>query len=115
MKFDVPQNMDHCDDVIRCVFNFNTLDMATYSTLKKKGEVRTDELARIMKRERSTIYRSLQKLTKCGICTKHTKTLPQGGYFHTYTCNNTQDIKKRLALCIESWYTQMKEILNHLE
>jgi predicted transcriptional regulator len=115
MKFNIPQNIHHCDDVIRCVFNFNSLDMATYTTLKKIGESRADKLARLMKRERSTIYRSLQKLTRCGICTKQTKTLPQGGYFHTYTFNDTQDIKKRVAQCIESWYTQMQEILNQFE
>jgi predicted transcriptional regulator len=115
MKFTIPQNMHHCDDVIRCVFNFNNLDMATFAALKKNGEARTDELARLMHKERSTVYRSLQKLTECSICTKHRKTLPQGGYFHTYTCSDKNVIKKKLDQCIESWYTQMKEILNHFE
>lgn len=48
----------------------------TYMTL--------EELAKETNRDKSTVFRSLQKLVALGICIKETKTMKGGGYYHTY-------------------------------
>ncbi|MCJ2513661.1 MAG: ArsR family transcriptional regulator, partial [Candidatus Thermoplasmatota archaeon] len=68
-----------CDDVIRCIFDFNKLDINVYKKLKEDGELKAQELAYKLKKERSTVYRSLQKLTKCGLCIKKTNKIDAGG------------------------------------
>ena len=107
-----PTNLN-CKDVLQCVFNLNTLDLTILQHLQTHGELRADKLAHYLNKERSTVYRSLQKLTKCSLCTKHTKTIPKGGYYHTYSCNDTQKIKHELETCLNHWYETMKQKLEH--
>jgi len=104
-----------CNDVLQSVFELNALDLEIYKILKKTGELRTDALAKKIDRERSTVYRSLQKLTSCGLCTKTTKTIETGGYYHTYSCNDTELVKEKIESCIDGWYKQMKKMLLDFE
>ena len=115
MKFINDYKNLKCKDVIQCVFNLNKLDLQIYSTLKQIGESRADDLAKIMEKERSTIYRSLQKLKSCGLCIKKTKTIDSGGYYHIYSCNKKTKIQKELELCIDKWYKNMRETLKNFE
>jgi predicted transcriptional regulator len=111
MKFIKSFNNICCDDVIKCVFDLNVLDLNVYKELKKNGQCRADDLAKKMNRERSTIYRSLQKLTCCELCIKQTNTIETGGYYHVYSCNNLKDVKKKLENCVDNWYKSMKEMI----
>lgn len=108
-----PQNMQ-CDEAIRCVFDLNKLDIDVYKELKKMGESRVDELALFLQKERSTLYRSLEKLTDAGICSKIKKTLTQGGYYYVYQCNNIADVQRKAQQCLETWYQSLKETLKLL-
>ena len=104
-----------CDDAVRCVFNLNNLDITIYKTLQKTGEIRADELALLIKKERSTVYRSLQKLIKCNMCHKKTKYLKRGGYFHVYECSKNKNIKQHAIQCLEEWYRAIRNTLEKLE
>jgi predicted transcriptional regulator len=103
-----------CDDAIKCVFNLNKLDLIVYKKLKQIGPARADDLAKLIDRERSTVYRSLQKLAKCGICKKITKTLNHGGYYHIYQCSSVDNIQKQAQECLDSWYSDVKRTLESL-
>ena len=104
-----------CNDVLQSVFELNALDLEIYKILKKTGELRTNVLAKKIDRERSTVYRSLQKLTSCDLCAKTTKTIETGGYYHTYSCNDAELVKEKIESCIDEWYKQMKKILLDFE
>ncbi len=111
MKPIQPSSGTSCADVIQSLFNFTNLDILVYKTLQEQGEMRTQQLAHLLDRERSTVYRSLQRLTDCGLCEKHTKTIKSGGYYYTYVCKDPDQVKNQLASCIESWYTSMQQVL----
>ena len=115
MKFLQSNKIMCCDDVIRCVFDLNSVDIDVYRKLKKIGESRADELANLIKKDRSTIYRSLQKLTCCGICKKKTNFIEKGGYYHTYNCINSVKTKNELEKCINKWYKKMKETIKDFD
>ena len=115
MKFLQPNQKICCNDVIQCIFNLNTLDITVYKKLKETKEARTDELAKKINRERSTVYRSLQKLTCSDLCIKKTNTLENGGYYHTYTCKDIKKTKEKLEKCIDEWYEKMKATIKELE
>ncbi len=104
-----------CDDVIQCIFELNKLDIKVYKTLKEIGETRANTLAKKLNKDRSTIYRSLQKLTCSELCTKNTKTITSGGYYHTYLCNSTKDAKEKIEQRIDNWYNKMKNTIKNLE
>lgn len=105
------QDSMNCDDAIKCVFDLNKLDLDVFKALQKNGAARADELALILQKERSTIYRSLQKLCACGICDKKTKTLKQGGYYHIYVPQDSQKVKQKAEHCLEQWYRSVKQTL----
>ena len=86
-----------CQDAVTCIFNLNKLDISVLNKLKELGPVRADEIALHLQRERSTVYRSLQKLKKCGICIKKTKTIEKGGYYHVYECCNINTLKMEIT------------------
>ncbi len=115
MKFINPNNNICCNDVIQCVFDLNDLDINTYKKLKEKKELQATELADILKKERSTVYRSLQRLVCCGLCNKETKTLEKGGYFHVYSPITKKETKKKINKCIDDWYKKMKDTIKTLE
>lgn len=104
-----------CDEAIKCVFDLNKLDIKVYDMLQKHGSIRADELANLLQKERSTIYRSLQKLTSCKICKKKTKTLKQGGYYHVYEPQPSGKVRKEAEHCLDQWYKTMKQTLQLLQ
>jgi predicted transcriptional regulator len=104
-----------CDDIIRCIFDFNNLDLNVYKKLKEDGESTAQNLSDKLKKERSTVYRSLQKLTKCGLCIKKTNKINTGGHYHTYKCIESELIKKKIESCINEWYKSMKDTLKVFE
>lgn len=108
------QTQMKCDDAIKCVFDLKDLDLRVYKKLKQVGPIRANELASHLNRERSTVYRSLQKLSKCGICKKITKTLKEGGYYHIYQCNSSKKIQKKAQKCLDRWYLNVKKTLESL-
>ena len=111
MKFIKQSKNLSCGDVISCVFDFNDLDLNVYKKLREIGESRTDTLAKKLNKERSTVYRSLQKLTICGLCNKKTKKIAKGGYYHTYSCIDAKIAQNKVESCIDDWYRSMKEII----
>jgi len=115
MKFPKTYENLQCKDILQCVLNLNELDISIYKKLKETNEIRADTLSKQMNKERSTIYRSLQKLTNCGLCTKTTKTIETGGYYHTYSCNDTKKIKNQLETCIDEWYKHMKKTIKEFK
>ena len=104
-----------CNDLIQCIFDLNKLDIQIYKEMQKTKEVRPQTLVKKLKKERSTIYRSLQKLTCAGLCTKNTKTIESGGYYYIYKCKNPLDIQKHLDVCIDDWYKKMKKTIKKLK
>jgi len=115
MKFISPNQNICCEDVIQCVYNLNELDLVVYKKLKVTDESRADSLAKQLNKERSTVYRSLQKLTCAGLISKKTKNIPKGGYYHIYQCNNCIETKKRLDKSIDEWYKKMKDTIKNLD
>lgn len=115
MKYLNPNKKICCNDIIQCIFDLNKLDIEIYKKVQKSKDVTPQILAKQLKKERSTTYRSLQKLTCAGLLTKETKTIDSGGYYHVYTSKNTEEIKQNLDDCIDNWYKKMKETIKELK
>jgi len=115
MKFIQPGKKNICcDDIIQCIYELNKLDLKIYNKLKEEKEARPQTLAKQIKKERSTIYRSLQKLTCSGLVNKNTKTLSKGGQYYTYSIKENKEIKNQVMKCIDNWYKKMKTTIENL-
>ena len=52
-----------------------------------------ENIVKEVDRDKSTVFRSLQKIVVLGICIKETKTIKEGGYFHVYSAIDTKTFK----------------------
>ncbi len=100
-----------CQDLMRCAYNLSEFELEVYMKLSKTSPVRADDLAKMLGKERSTVYRALQKLMSCGMCYRETKALGRGGYYHLYAAVERTELKKKLEQCVENWHEKMKQAL----
>ncbi|MBI0583390.1 MAG: helix-turn-helix domain-containing protein [Methanomassiliicoccus sp.] len=100
-----------CRDIIQCAYNLNDLEVEVFRAASRQGPWRADELADQMGKERSTVYRALQKLISCGMCVRETRSMEKGGYYHVYSAIPHDVLRGRLELCVEEWSKRMKDVL----
>jgi predicted transcriptional regulator len=100
-----------CQDLVQCAFSLNEFEVQVYNRLISNGPMRADDLADIIGRDRSTVYRALQKMMTCGMCFRETKSIERGGYYHVYRAISKDELKARLEQCVDGWYGRMQEIL----
>lgn len=104
-----------CEDVMKCFFNLNEFEIMLFLRLVKEGPQRPDDLAKTVGKDRTTVYRSLQKLLSCGICFRDTKTIERGGYYHVYKAISPELVKEKIQNCIEQWNLGMKKALEEFD
>jgi predicted transcriptional regulator len=101
-----------CHDLVQCAFSLAEFEVEVYYQLSQSGPLRADELAAKMGKDRSTVYRSLQKLMTCGMVYRETKSIVRGGYFHVYKAIGKDLLRERLERCVNDWYSHMQEVLS---
>lgn len=101
-----------CHDLVQCAFSLGDFEVEVYESLIKAGPVRADELANRIGKDRSTVYRALQKLMSCGMVYRETKSIERGGYYHVYKAISREKLKQKLEICVDDWYERMQEVLS---
>lgn len=74
-----------------------------------------DEVAEKVDRDKSTVFRSLQKLVGLGICNKETKTLKEGGYYHTYDAVDIESFKLETEKRVKELEVSFRRLLGKFE
>jgi predicted transcriptional regulator len=97
-----------CKDIVKCMFKLSDFELAIYRRLVKQGPMKADDLAPVLKRDRSTVYRALQKLVAAGLAFRDTKTIERGGYYHVYVAVEPAQLKAKLYRCADDWFENMK-------
>jgi predicted transcriptional regulator len=73
-------------DLFLYIYDLSPLEMDLLIILIKNKEAMTlEELAKEVDRDKSTVFRSLQKMVGLGIISKETKTIKEGGHYHVYS------------------------------
>ncbi len=67
-----------CQDLVQCAYSLNDFEVKVYNMLTETGPLRADELADQMGRDRSTVYRALQKMLTCGMVHRETQEHREG-------------------------------------
>jgi predicted transcriptional regulator len=79
---------------------------------KKKQPMTLDEISQETDRDRTTVFRSLQKLVNEGICNKDTKTIKDGGYYHTYSAIDMETFQLETEKRVNELKNSLDRILN---
>lgn len=103
-----------CADVVQCAFDLSDQDVRTYEALNNLGRARTEEIARVLDRDPSVVYRSLQRLVRCEVAIKTRESIAEGGYFYVYAATPKREVKTRLRACVSDWHQQMLRAIDRL-
>lgn len=103
-----------CADVVQCAFDLSDQDVRTYEVLNDLGHARTEEIARVLDKDPSVVYRSLQRLVGCDVASKTKEAMPEGGYYYVYAAAPKREVKTRLRACVNDWQQQMLHAIDRL-
>lgn len=97
-----------CETLLECLYDLNELDRQCFNVLAEADEPLTvDALASTVNRERSTVYRSVQRLLQFGLVQKDQVNYDRGGYYHVYRITDPDDIADEMQTQLNDWYAQI--------
>ena len=104
-----------CSDLLSCFLDLNNLEITIFYTLLSRGRATLDDLAAIVSRDRSTVFRNLQKLDSLGLVSKEMTSLDRGGRVSIFVPSDIPTIKEIISQRIESIKRSMDSFLNEFE
>lgn len=104
-----------CGDLLECLFDLTSTDISLFMALSQDKQSDLDTLAGSVGKNRSTAYRSLQKLVCMGLAIKETETIPSGGYFHTYSRVKGDSVRRIIQSRAMDISGKIREILENLD
>ncbi len=84
-----------CDNILECFFGLNELDVLIYKCLINKP-MRSQEIARIVKRGENAVYKSLQKLIICKLVLREKRCYENGGYYYVYVAVDPKKVAENM-------------------
>lgn len=105
-----------CEGLLECFHGLKELDKQVFRELVDSSESFTvDEIADRIDRERSTAYRSVQRLLQAGFIQKEQVNYEQGGYYHVYYPTDPSRIASDMQRMLNDWYAQMGQLIQEFE
>lgn len=104
-----------CRDIVKCLFGLTDFELVIYKRLVKQGPQKADDIAPVLRRDRSTVYRGLQKLISSGLAFRDTKSIERGGYYHVYSAVSPEMLKNKLHKCADDWFDNMNKAIEEFD
>jgi predicted transcriptional regulator len=104
-----------CFDFIKCVFNLNETDIRVIQSIPENKGKTIIEISKLLKKDRSTIHRSLEKLVACNLCYKERKTGKNRGFADYYHVIPENEVLKKAEQNLDDCYTKIKKMINDVE
>jgi len=102
-----------CEGLLECMHGLKALDKEVFKVLTGSDEPLTvDEIADRVDRERSTAYRSVQRLLQSGFIAKEQVNYEQGGYYHVYKPTDPDQIADDMQRLLNDWYAKMGQLIS---
>jgi predicted transcriptional regulator len=113
-----------CKNLLECLYNLSSSDLDILVALLRSKEPLTLEIiSKQLKKDKGTIFRSLQKLVSIGFCVKESRNLRSGGQYHTYratsidiiesaTEHRLKEIQKSLSRLIKRFKEDIQQMID---
>ncbi|HQK63195.1 MAG TPA: helix-turn-helix domain-containing protein [Methanofastidiosum sp.] len=109
---DIPtiKNSTEIKKILRCAFDLTDLEVSITLMLPPEG-MRVKEIQNILKKDRTTIQKSLKILVDKELIFRESKCCVQGkrGRYFVYKSLDRQEIRKRVLTNIDKWYEGLQE------
>lgn len=89
--------------------------MDVYAVLLKNNPASVEELAEILQKDRSTVYKSLQNLLEKGLVEREYRILRGGGYKYLYKPIPFEKFKEEILKNIKEWANKLIDALEEIE
>jgi predicted transcriptional regulator len=105
------QDME-CEGLLECIHGLKDLDREVFLLLTEHSEPLTvDEVAEQVDRERSTAYRSVQRLVNSGFVQREQINYDQGGYYHVFHPTDPDVLADDMQRMLNDWYAKMGQLI----
>jgi len=105
-----------CEGLLECFHGLKQLDKRVFRELvQTETPLTIDEIAEAVDRERSTAYRSVQRLLQAGFIQKEQVNYDQGGYYHVYKPTDPETIADDMQRMLNDWYAKMGQLIQEFE
>ena len=96
--------------ILRCTFELTDLEVSITLMLPTEG-MRVKEIQKILKKDRTTIQKSLKVLIDKELIFRESKCCVQGkrGRYFVYKSLEREEIRKRVLDSINKWYNGLQE------
>jgi predicted transcriptional regulator len=108
-------------DLFIYLYNLSPLELdilltfITRSNNNSTNFMTLEELTRELDRDKSTVFRSLQKLVGLGICLKETRTIKEGGLYHVYSAIDIESFRLETEKRVKELEKSFNRILKKFE
>jgi predicted transcriptional regulator len=101
-----------CEGLLECFHGMKEIDKEVFRLLAGSDEPLTvDTVAEHVDRERSTAYRSVQRLMNAGFVRKEQVNYEQGGYYHVYRPVDPDQVADEMQRLLNDWYAKMGQLI----
>ncbi len=109
------QDME-CEGLLECIFGLTELDKHCYNVLiESDAPLTIDEIAEGVDRERSTAYRSIQRLHDAGLIQREQINYDHGGYYHVFSPRPVESVTAEMQRTLNDWYAKMGQLIHEFE
>lgn len=106
---------EHLRCTLKCAFDLSCLDLEVYVVLLKKNPASIEEISELVGKDKSTVYKSLQRLLEKGLIERDYRILRSGGYRYLYKPIPFSEFKERILKAVEAWSKKLSESIAEIE
>lgn len=109
------KNSKEIKKILRCSFDLTGLEVDV-TLMLPPGGMRVKEIQQILKKDRTTIQKSLKILVDKGLIFRESKCCVQGkrGRYFVYKSLEREEIRKKVLANIDRWYESLQESVKSL-
>jgi predicted transcriptional regulator len=102
-----------CEGLLECFHGLKALDREVFRAIARRdGRLTVDEVADAVDRERSTAYRSVQRLLDAGFVRKEQINYEHGGYYHVFEAADADAVADDMQRLLNDWYAKMGQLID---
>jgi predicted transcriptional regulator len=98
------------------LYDLSPLDLdLLFIMIKEAKPLTLEQLSNKADRDKSTVFRSVQKLVSAGICIKETRTIREGGYYHVYSAVDMETFKAETEMRVKDLQKSLDRLMKKFE
>ncbi len=102
--------------ILENLYDFSEVDQECFAIVAQSSEpVRIDDLKEMVGKDRSTVYRAVQRLVENGFVSKEKIDFDRGGYCHVYRCRETEDLVSEMRSELEDFHSELDRSIEKFE